>query len=214
MRQLANFHEYAITYLIFIFSFITVIIVKIYISSFLSINTVDNEKLELLWTITPCFILILLAVPSLNVLYFLEESFQPQVSLKIIGHQWFWSYEFSDFIFSNKIKLMLNKNFDSYIKNSYVYRLLEVDKCVFLPKLVQIRGLITSEDVLHSWAVPRLGLKIDACPGRINIINIFSLRSGKVYGQCSEICGVNHSFIPVVVNFVELNKFHLWLLHF
>lgn len=173
----------------------------------LILECVDNEKLEVFWTLRPCVILVLLAIPSLNVLYFLEEAVNPEITFKIVGHQWYWSYEFTDF----HSPWLSNKNIDSYMKNSEIMRMLETDNNVSLPYWIQIRGLLTSEDVLHSWAVPSLGIKIDACPGRINMINFMSIRRGIIYGQCSEICGVNHSFMPISIKFCSILKFINWL---
>lgn len=140
--------------------------------------------------------LLFLAFPSLQVLYMVEEVLNSILRIKVIGHQWYWSYEYEN----------LRITFDSFI-NRTIYRLLDVDKSLILPFWTQIRLLITSEDVIHSWTIPSLGVKIDANPGRLNSRSIFSFRGGWVYGQCSEICGVNHSFMPIKLDFVPLNNF-------
>lgn len=213
IRSLMDFHEHAIVFLIFVFSFITAVIVKIFFSKPLNLNLIDNEKLEVFWTIRPGLILVFLAIPSLQVLYFIEEASHPLVTLKVVGHQWYWSYEYSDLVsFIDTDAWPRLQDFDRYLGKSLNNRLLSTDNSILLPYKLQIRGLITSEDVLHSWAVPSLGVKIDANPGRINMINFIRIRSGSVFGQCSEICGVNHSLIPIIVEFSRLENFRDWML--
>jgi len=125
--------------------------------------------------------------------------------MKILGHQWYWSYEYSDF---------LNLEFDSFLKpylTSNNVRLLDVDNRITIPFNTQVRTLISSSDVLHSWTVPTLGIKVDAVPGRLNQLNFLITRPGLFYGQCSEICGANHSFIPIVIEAVNLKSFIKWV---
>jgi cytochrome c oxidase subunit 2 len=162
-----------------------------------------SSMLEIIWTLVPAFILVLIAVPSFTLLYSLDENIDPSITLKVIGHQWYWSYEYSDkhnypFFETNPVE------FDSYMVPTDEltfgsFRLLEVDHRVILPVGVHVRVLVTSADVLHSWAVPSFGIKIDACPGRLSQGSLFLKREGVYYGQCSEICGVNHGFMPIVV---------------
>lgn len=162
----------------------------------------ENEILETVWTILPGVILLFLALPSLVVLYSIEEVLAPSVTLKITGHQWYWSYDYSDTAVS----------LDSFIeKRNSQFRLLEVDNRVPLPWGRPVRLIVSSEDVIHSWTIPSMGNKIDAVPGRINIRHMFSLKAGTFYGQCSEICGVNHSFMPVVVEFTSPLFFKKWV---
>lgn len=172
--------------------------------------TVHNTKLEIIWTIIPTIILIFIAVPSFILLYSLDEVINPSVTLKAIGHQWYWSYEYSDYTEDNSI------NFDSYMitENDLEFgqfRLLEVDNRVVLPINTHIRVLITAGDVLHSWAVPSMNVKADAVPGRLNQLTLFIKRPGVYYGQCSELCGVNHAFMPIVVEAVSLWNYSNWL---
>jgi cytochrome c oxidase subunit 2 len=158
---------------------------------------------EVIWTVVPSFILILLAIPSLKLLYsldFILYDYEPIITVKVIGHQWFWSYEYV--VFGNDLLTYNLVNFDSYMVGEDdlgpgCLRLLEVDNPLLLPSNTYIRFLVTSVDVLHSWAVPSLGIKVDAVPGRLNQIFTFIKRSGEFYGQCSEICGVNHGFMPI-----------------
>lgn len=156
-----------------------------------------SSWLEILWTVVPSIVLLLISIPSFSLLYSLEETADPSVTLKIIGHQWYWSYEYSD---SKETKF----KFDAYLSSLDEmdhggFRLLEVDNRVYLPVDTYIRLLITSSDVLHSWAVPSFGIKVDACPGRLSQSFLYIKRTGVYYGQCSEICGVNHGFMPIVV---------------
>lgn len=186
--------------MIIIFSFIRVVIFDIILkSNFINLQRLHNETLEVVWTLIPSGILIFLAFPSIHVLYILEEIVKPLISIKIIGHQWYWSYEYRDII--KVIK------FDSFIKQNSLFRFYDVDKSLYLPILTQIRALVLSDDVIHSWTLPNIGVKIDANPGRINMAYLIRFRVGSVYGQCSEICGVNHAFIPIKINFITQNLY-------
>lgn len=168
-------------------------------------NIIHAPILEIVWTLIPSFILILIAIPSFALLYAVDEILEPLVTVKVIGHQWYWSYEYSDLIASDFEGL----NYDSYMVPTTELppaglRLLEVDNPMVLPIKTQIRLIITSSDVLHSWAVPSLGVKVDAVPGRLNQAAVFIKRTGNFYGQCSELCGVNHAFMPINVKAVNL----------
>jgi cytochrome c oxidase subunit 2 len=170
-------------------------------------------ELEIGWTLLPALILLMIAIPSFTLLYSLDDNIDPSLTLKVVGHQWYWSYEFSDFYQLTGGKII---NFDSYIVNTEdltfgAFRLLEVDNRLILPINLPIRLLITSADVLHSWAVPSFGIKIDACPGRLSQGSLFLKREGVFYGQCSEICGINHGFMPIVVKSVNHATFLAWI---
>jgi cytochrome c oxidase subunit 2 len=157
--------------------------------------------------------LLLIAIPSFSLLYSLDEIIDPVITLKIVGHQWYWSYEYSDYA---TLELGSSLNFDSYMiatsdLTKGTFRLLEVDNRVILPINTHIRLLVTAADVLHSWAVPSFGIKVDACPGRLSQASLFIKREGVYYGQCSEICGVNHGFMPIVVKGVSADLYVEWL---
>lgn len=142
----------------------------------------------------------------------MDEVIDPIITLKVIGNQWYWSYEYSDNLEFSDEPLI----FDSYMVQEDdlaigQFRLLEVDNRVVVPTNSHIRILITASDVLHSWAIPSLGIKLDACPGRLNQTSMFIKREGVFYGQCSEICGVNHGFMPIVVEAVSLEDYLTWL---
>lgn len=192
---------------IFLFLWIILIVVigllvTIYINKFFSEKYFEFEKLELFWTFLPRILLILMAIPSITLLYIVENKTNQILTLKVTGHQWYWNYDYF-----NKI------NFDSYLESSNLksIRILETDNHVILP-MGKILRVITSEDVLHRWSLPSLGIKTDANPGRLNssILNIFI--PGLYYGHCSEICGANHRFIPIVVEGVNFNLFKQWII--
>jgi len=183
-----------------------------------SCKITHNYVLEIVWTLIPSIILIFIAIPSFSLLYAMDEVVTPELTLKVIGHQWYWSYELSDAIFGDIFQNFANNtlSFDSFMipedeLNLGDFRLLEVDNAVVLPTDTHIRAIVTSEDVLHSWAIPALGVKMDAVPGRLNQVSIFIKRSGVFYGQCSEICGVHHGFMPIVIKAVPSQVFLDWL---
>jgi cytochrome c oxidase subunit 2 len=168
--------------------------------------------IELVWTITPAFILIAIAFPSFKLLYLMDEVISPSMTVKVVGHQWYWSYEYSDFVNDDGESI----EFDSYmIPESDLedgqLRLLDVDNRVVVPVDTHIRFVVTGADVIHDFAVPALGLKIDACPGRLNQTSVLIQREGVFYGQCSELCGVYHGFMPIAVERVSLEKYLSWL---
>ena len=172
-----------------------------------------STLLEIVWTVIPAIILILIAVPSFALLYSLDEILDPQITLKIVGHQWYWSYEYSDYLTSTSDE---GFGFDSYLLSvddltPGAFRLLEVDNRVVLPVNTHIRLLVSAADVLHSWSVPSFGIKVDACPGRLSQASLFLKREGVFYGQCSEICGINHGFMPIVVKSVSISEYLAWL---
>ena len=172
-----------------------------------------STVLEVVWTIVPAFILMVIAVPSFALLYAMDEMIDPAVTLKVVGHQWYWSYEYSDY---STLEGGESLNFDSYmiqeedLPNAGL-RLLEVDNRIVLPIETHIRVLVTAADVLHSWSVPSFGVKVDACPGRLNQVALFIKRKGYFYGQCSEICGVNHGFMPISVEATKLQSYITWV---
>jgi cytochrome c oxidase subunit 1 len=168
-----------------------------------------NTFLEIIWTLIPCFILLLIAVPSFALLYAVEDLTVIESTIKVIGNQWYWSYELPGKNFEKKFDSVMIPEADLQIG---WLRLLEVDERLVLPVGRQLRLFITASDVLHSFAVPSLGVKLDACPGRLNQVGLCINRTGVYYGQCSEICGVNHAFMPIVVEAVEEDTYLRWLI--
>nr|YP_008082924.1 cytochrome c oxidase subunit II [Neophocaena phocaenoides]AKH61377.1 cytochrome c oxidase subunit II [Neophocaena asiaeorientalis sunameri]AKH61390.1 cytochrome c oxidase subunit II [Neophocaena asiaeorientalis asiaeorientalis]AEB01853.1 cytochrome c oxidase subunit II [Neophocaena phocaenoides]AGM48314.1 cytochrome c oxidase subunit II [Neophocaena phocaenoides]ANG08401.1 cytochrome c oxidase subunit II [Neophocaena asiaeorientalis sunameri] len=206
MEELLQFHDHALMIVFLISSLVLYIITLMLTTKLTHTNTMDAQEVETIWTILPAIILITIALPSLRILYMMDEINNPSLTVKTMGHQWYWSYEYTDYE---------DLNFDSYmIPTSDLkpgeLRLLEVDNRMVLPMQMTIRMLVSSEDVLHSWAVPSLGLKTDAIPGRLNQTTLMSTRPGLFYGQCSEICGSNHSFMPIVLELVPLENFEKW----
>jgi len=170
--------------------------------------------IEVVWTTTPALVLIFIAIPSFALLYSMDEIIDPAMTLKVMGHQWYWSYQYSDYITEDDKSL----DFESYMIPEFdlkpgQLRLLEVDNRVVVPTKTHVRLLVTSSDVLHCWAIPSLAVKLDGCPGRLNQTNMFVKREGVYYGQCSEICGINHGFMPIVVEAVNIEKYQTWLLN-
>jgi len=168
--------------------------------------------IELVWTITPALILIAIAFPSFKLLYLMDEVITPSMTVKVVGHQWYWSYEYSDFVNDSGESI----EFDSYmIPESDLedgqLRLLDVDNRVVVPVDTHVRFVVTGADVIHDFAVPSLGLKIDCTPGRLNQTSVLIQREGTFYGQCSELCGVYHGFMPICVEAVSLEKYLSWL---
>ena len=173
---------------------------------------IHGTVIEVAWTVTPSLILMVIAVPSFALLYSMDEIVDASITLKAIGHQWYWTYELSDYSTSDEASIV----FDSYMipeddLTLGQLRLLEVDNRVVLPVQTHVRVIVTAADVLHSWAVPSLGVKCDAVPGRLNQTSFFLQREGVFYGQCSEICGANHGFMPIVVEGVSLDEYISWI---
>ena len=207
IEQLIFFHDHIILILTLIITFVGYILFTVLSNSFINRFILENQTIELIWTTIPAIILIFIALPSLRLLYLLDEVNNPTITLKTIGHQWYWRYEYSDF---------LNLEFDSYITpsaelDSIRFRLLDVDNRTVLPINTQVRIIIRAADVIHSWTVPALGVKADAIPGRLNQTRFIISRPGLFYGQCSEICGANHRFIPIVIEIVNINYFLNWI---
>jgi len=168
--------------------------------------------IELIWTITPAFILIAIAFPSFKLLYLMDEVFSPALTIKVVGHQWYWTYQYSDFVNEDGDAI----EFDSYMVpesdlEDGQLRLLDVDNRVVVPVDTHIRFVVTGADVIHDFAVPALGLKIDCTPGRLNQTSVLVQREGTYYGQCSELCGVYHGFMPICIEAVSLEKYLSWL---
>lgn len=182
-------------------------------NKYLRINLLERQVVECVWTIIPAIILIQIAIPSLLLLYILDESIDSTLTLKVLGHQWYWRYEYTDFW---SITDTLQVEFDSYIiptseLEARIFRLLEVDNRTVIPFNVHVRILITSADVLHAWTVPSFGVKADAVPGRLNQVKFIGQRPGIFFGQCSEICGANHRFMPIVMEVISSSSFLSWI---
>lgn len=191
-------HDYVI---IFLFTIFLTIFLKFLNLMFLknwNMEFFENHQIETIWTILPFLILVIIAVPSINSLYILDSCSFCGLTVIITGHQWYWTYF---------IKNINSREFNSYIieNRNIIIRLIDVDNRLIIPSNLPVRFLSTSADVIHSWTVPRIGFKIDAIPGRVNQFCSTTKKSGIYFGQCSEICGRNHRFIPIVVESLNPN---------
>nr|YP_009236438.1 cytochrome c oxidase subunit II [Muscina levida]AMH85736.1 cytochrome c oxidase subunit II [Muscina levida] len=207
MEQLIFFHDHTLLILIMITILVGYLMSTLFFNKYTNRYLLHGQTIEIIWTILPAIILLFIAFPSLRLLYLLDEINEASITLKAIGHQWYWSYEYSDF---------KNIEFDSYMipTNELLinnFRLLDVDNRVILPMNTQIRILVTAADVIHSWTIPALGVKVDSTPGRLNQTNFLINRTGLLYGQCSEICGANHSFMPIVIESIPMTYFIEWI---
>ena len=214
MEGIINFHNDIMVILVFVIGFVSFVLFRICAlfsadKNPTPIQNVHGSLIEIIWTIIPALLQVVIALPSFALLYSIEEQVNPSLTLKVIGHQWYWSYEYSDYVGDEGI------SFDSYMipddeLNLGDLRLLEVDNRVVIPVNTHLRVIVTAADVLHSWTVPSFGLKSDACPGRQNQSSLFVNRTGVFYGQCSEICGVNHGFMPIAVEVVPMKDYLSW----
>jgi len=212
MEKLDNLHTFLL-YLITAIS-IFVLVVMIYIcvrfrrkANPVPSKTTHNTKLEIIWTTIPIIILVVIAIPSLRLHYFMQRPEATEMTLKVVGYQWYWHYEYPDHG---------GFGFDSYIKKGEDlkpgdHRLLSVDNRVVVPVDTAVKVLLTGADVIHAWAVPSFGVKKDAIPGRLNETWFKATKLGTYYGQCSELCGVGHGFMPIVVDVVSKEDFAAWV---
>nr|QPB70880.1 cytochrome c oxidase subunit II [Phanocles costaricensis] len=204
MEQLTMFHDHIMFILMMIVTMVLYMMVNFMFNKNMDQNMLEGQMIELIWTVTPAMTLFFIATPSLRLLYLMDEINSPMMTTKAVGHQWYWSYEYSDFN---------DMEFDSYMINKENnMRLLEVDNRMSMPSNTFIRMIVTSADVIHSWTIPSTGVKIDGTPGRLNQTSIIFNRNSLMYGQCSEICGTNHSFMPIVVESVPIKTFIKWML--
>nr|ALO76683.1 cytochrome c oxidase subunit 2 [Alleculinae sp. ENSP01] len=207
MEQLSFFHDHTLLILVMITILVGQMMISLFFNKLTHRFLLEGQLIEIIWTILPAITLIFIAMPSLRLIYILDETNNPLISIKTIGHQWYWSYEYSDF---------KNIEFDSYMipvneMKNYNFRLLDVDNRMVIPFQSQVRMIITAADVIHSWTIPSLGVKVDATPGRLNQTSFSSSRTTILYGQCSEICGANHSFMPIVMESISPKFFIKWI---
>nr|DBA43938.1 TPA_asm: COX2 [Bombus terricola] len=203
--NLISFHNLTMMMMMMIITLTMYFIMDFSLNNFLNLNLLKNHTIEIIWTLTPMIILMIICFPSLKILYYIDEIMNPYFSIKSIGHQWYWSYEYPEFN---------NYEFDSYMLNYESinqFRLLETDNRLIIPFKISIRMIVSSTDVIHSWTIPSLGIKVDAIPGRINQLNLFCIRPGIYFGQCSEICGMNHSFMPIMLESTSYELFSNWI---
>nr|ADK34183.1 cytochrome oxidase subunit II [Atractomorpha sinensis] len=207
MEQLSFFHDHTMMILIMITIIVGYSLNYIIIIKFKNRNMMHGNTIETIWTLIPAITLIFIALPSLRLLYLMDDSNEALITIKTIGRQWYWSYEYSDFMDIEFDTYMLNE--EDLKMNSF--RLLDVDNRTVIPMNTEIRMLMTASDVIHSWTIPALGIKSDAMPGRLNQSTLMVNRPGLYFGQCSEICGANHSFMPIILESTSTKLFIKWL---
>lgn len=237
MSGLINLHHYIMFFLVIVVFFVFMMIYFVLVSftiygkssvqNFLKIKKLydvdlfHNTSIEVIWTLIPTFILLFIAIPSFTLLYGFEAFMDSNISVKVVGHQWYWSYEcvtklkalplFSEGYSFKNIKIM----FDSYMLETedlkpLDLRLLDVTNPLVVPVNTYVKVYITASDVIHSWAIPSLAIKVDALPGRLNEVMCFINRIGRFYGQCSELCGVKHAFMPIAIYSVSKNDYLIY----
>ena len=215
MEGIINFYNYVFIYLtlvVIVVTWLLISIIRHFTKSTRAIShkhMIHGTTLEIVWTITPAVILMLIAFPSFQLLYLMDEVIEPGITIKVIGKQWYWTYEYSDYA-------PTQIGFDSYmIPESDLkvgdFRLLETDNHVVVPVDTHVRIVATGADVIHCWAVPSLGVKIDCIPGRLNQTSFIATREGVFYGQCSEVCGANHAYMPIAVEAVSVDNYCSWV---
>nr|BBB46770.1 cytochrome c oxidase subunit 2 [Sarcoptes scabiei] len=210
MMELSLFHDYMLSILMGIVVMITYILFYIIFNKNFYKNLSESTKIEIIWSVVPVFILIMLVMPSMKVLYLMEDIKTPSLNFKIVAHQWYWSYIvpfFKSYFYKTNSKEYFFHEFDSIMENEKMPRLLNCDKSLIIPYKTNSRLLLFSTDVIHSFSMPSMGLKVDALPGRINQLFVNPSRMGMFFGQCSEICGANHSFMPISMKVVDMKTY-------
>ncbi len=212
MERIADLHDMLLIMCFAISLFIVALLAYVAVRYNKKTNPVPskvthNTPLEIIWTIIPVIILVAISIPSIKLLYYMDKSVDADMTLKVIGYQWYWGYEYPD---NDDIMFESYMLMDDELEEGQL-RLLETDNRVVLPVDTDIRILLTSSDVIHAWAVPQLGVKIDAVPGRLNETWLRIDKPGVYRGQCSELCGVNHGFMPVVIEAVSKEDFEKWV---
>ena len=211
MERFVEFHHLLLTIIISVVVFVFLLLLYTCIRFYHKNNPVPNKfthnvGIEILWTIVPCILLIIIAIPSFKLLYYVDTIGKMDMTIKVVGRQWFWQYEYPD----DKIAFDSNIILDDQLKPGQL-RLLDVDNSLVLPVDTDIRILVTAGDVIHSFAMPALGIKVDAVPGRINETWVRITKPGQYYGQCSELCGVGHGFMPISLKAVSKEEYKIWI---
>ena len=227
LEAMIDLHHDVFGYLVFISLFVVYILaitVYLFAENWNTRPSTDiryHTWLEIIWTLIPTYILFLIAVPSFALIYAMEELLWPSLTVKALGSQWYWNYEYgdlyrntsSDWVGPYLLRFQANLVPEDIILDDMgkSIRLLSTDRWFVLPEELQIRLLVSAHDVLHCWTVPSFGVKIDGCPGRLNQVGLFIKRAGLFYGQCSEICGVNHGFMPIAVKVLPVDRYLNWV---
>ena len=212
MERITDFHNVLLWLITVISLFVLALLVWVVIRYNEKANptpskTTHNTLIEVLWTAVPVIILVWIFVPSYNVMVTNDRVEDADMTLKVIGHQWYWSYEYPD---HGNFTFDANMTFAEDLEDKSL-RMMETDNHVVLPVGKKVRLLFTAGDVLHSWGVPSLGVKLDAVPGRLNETWVEIAEPGMYYGFCSELCGVNHSYMPIAIRAVSEDEFDAWV---
>jgi len=211
-QQIAEFHNLLLVVIIAIAVFVTLLMLYVFVKFNAKANptpktTTHNTLLEVLWTAVPILILVVICIPSFKLLYFADSIKDAEMTIKAVGNQWYWSYEYpdhGDFTFDAAM-------LDDDEREPGQPRLLATDEAVVMPVNTNIRLLIAANDVLHAWAIPAFGVKLDAVPGRLGETWVRVEKEGTYYGQCSELCGTGHGFMPIMVKVVSKEAFAAWV---
>ena len=211
-QQIAEFHNLLLVVIIAIAVFVTLLMLYVFVKFNAKANptpktTTHNTLLEVLWTAVPILILVVICIPSFKLLYFADSIKDAEMTIKAVGNQWYWSYEYpdhGDFTFDAAM-------LDDDEREPGQPRLLATDEAVVMPVNTNIRLLIAANDVLHAWAIPAFGVKLDAVPGRLGDTWVRVEKEGTYYGQCSELCGTGHGFMPIMVKVVSKEAFAAWV---
>jgi cytochrome c oxidase subunit 2 len=212
MVSITEFHNLLLVIISYISVFVMVLLLFVLVRFNAKRNpvptkTTHNTMIEVLWTAVPVMILVIIAIPSFKLLYFMDRTTEPDMTLKVIGHQWYWSYEYPD---HGNFTFDANMTFAEDLEDKSL-RMMATDNNVVLPVGKKVRLLVTADDVVHSWGVPALGVKLDTVPGRLNETWVEVDRPGMYYGFCSELCGVNHSYMPIAIKAVSEDEFNAWV---
>lgn len=211
MEKLNTMHDFLLVLITAISIFVLVMLTYICVRFSRKRNpvpskTAHNTRLEIIWTVIPIFILIAIAIPSLRIHYFMETVQNPELTIKVTGYQWYWGYEYPEQKIGFESRLVQDKDL-----KPGEHRLLAVDNPIVVPVDTTVRLELTGADVIHAWAMPAFGVKKDAVPGRLNETWFKATKEGRFYGQCSELCGVGHGFMPIVLDVVSKEKFAEWV---
>jgi cytochrome c oxidase subunit 2 len=220
MDQVESFHDLLLVIITAISVFVLALLLYVMVRFRESRNptpskTSHNTMIEVLWTVVPIMILVVIAIPSFKLLYYADRTPDAEMTVKAVGHQWYWSYEYPDngnFTFDSRLTCRTAEECTQNAKDGVTpLRMLDTDQRVVVPVATNVRLLVTAADVIHSWALPAFGVKLDAVPGRINETWFRAEREGVYYGQCSELCGVDHAYMPIAVEVVSKEKFDAWV---
>lgn len=212
MEKLSGLHHYLLILITVIVIFVMGLLAYVCVRFSRKNNptpskTTHNTLIEVVWTVVPILILVGIAIPSLRLHYYMDRAVEPEMTLKVTGYQWYWGYEYPDHD---------GLAFEAYMKKDEELvgnepRLLATDKPVVVPVDTTVRVLTTAADVIHAFAMPAFGVKVDAVPGRLNETWFRATKTGIYYGQCSELCGVGHGFMPIEIRVVEKDVFNAWV---